>query len=68
MLLNPMAHKCEICGLPRANGNHRKCSRILQRRYNPELNKRINDGIRVDDLKVSLQRDLSVRIRGRTKE
>lgn len=68
MLLNPMAGVCEICGELRSKRVHRKCSRELQRRHNPELNAKINAGIRADDLKVSMQRELSVRIRGRTKK
>ncbi len=67
MLLNPNAHLCEICGEPRSKRVHRKCSRILQQQYDPKMNKRINTAILLDDMKDSMQRELSVRIRGRTK-
>lgn len=30
-----MGFNCQICGKPKAVGNHRKCSRELQRMYAP---------------------------------
>lgn len=30
-----MAYLCPICGKAKSSGNHRKCSRILQRMYAP---------------------------------
>ncbi|AWN06262.1 hypothetical protein [Erwinia phage phiEaP8] len=68
MLLSRSYAICEICGEPRSKRVHRKCSRELQRRYDPVLNAKINAGVRADELKISMQRELSVRIKGRTKE
>lgn len=36
MILNPNYRTCEICGKPRAKGNHNKCSRTLQKQRNEE--------------------------------
>ncbi|WAK45005.1 hypothetical protein Fifi067_00085 [Erwinia phage Fifi067] len=68
MLLNREYAVCEICGEPRSKRVHRKCSRILQRRYDPIQQKKILAGVREDELKRSLQRDLSIRINGRHKD
>jgi len=67
MLLNRDYAVCEICGEPRSKRIHRKCSRILQKRYDPIINQKILAGVREDELKHSMQRGLSVRINGRHK-
>lgn len=64
MLLNREYAVCEICGEPRSKKVHRKCSSILQKRYNKDPQQKILAQVRKDELKRTLQRDLSVRING----
>lgn len=64
MLLNREYAVCEICGEPRSKRVHRKCSRILQKRYDKDQQQKILAQVREDELKRTLQRDLSVRING----
>lgn len=66
MLLNRQPCVCEICGEPRSKRIHSKCSRILQKRHNPEEWAKINKAIKEDDFHSSLKRQLRVRINGRT--
>lgn len=68
MLFNPFNTCCEICGEPRGKKVHRKCSRILQKRHNAELAKRINDAAKEYELKNSMDISRRIRITGRDKE
>lgn len=68
MLMSSTFNICEICGEPRNKKIHRKCSRILQKRYDPIRQQKILAQVREDELKSSMQRDLSVRINGRHKD
>lgn len=63
MLLNREYAVCEICGEPRSKRVHRKCSRILQKRYNAEEYKKILEQQAKDDLAESVKRHLNARIR-----
>ncbi|ANJ65142.1 hypothetical protein FROZEN_10 [Erwinia phage vB_EamP_Frozen] len=68
MLLNRNYAVCEICGEPRSKRIHRKCSRILQQRYDAEEWAKILANVRKDELGSTMERSRSVRINGRAKK
>lgn len=56
MILNPNYHTCEICGKPRAKGNHNKCSRTLQKRRNEEEQALIRENQRKHEEYISVRK------------
>lgn len=67
MLISSTFNICEICGKPRSNGKHRKCSRILQKRsltpeYQEEQRKILNN-VRGYELNRSVSKNVSARLR-----
>ena len=56
MILNPNYRTCEICGKPRAKGNHNKCSRTLQKRRNEEEQALIRENQRKHEKYISVRK------------
>lgn len=56
MIFNPNYHTCGICGKPRAKGNHRKCSRILQKQRNDAEQALILENQRKHEEYISVRR------------
>nr|DAE36516.1 MAG TPA: hypothetical protein [Caudoviricetes sp.] len=52
MIISEGFGKCPICKKHRSTGNHRKCSRILQKRHNHEEAKKVYENQRLEEVRA----------------